>query len=98
MLKVKATMREEHIGSGNQNEPRSCPLALLIMEATGFQHVEVQPGTTLIWNDGAVAYEVATPWYMERFMEEFDAGREVQPIEIDLEFQEVKYGEDSDDS
>lgn len=75
---MKITVTHYHISRGRRDDPQFDPVALAISEATGFKpHV----GASAVIIDGS-SYNL--PRSVRRFIEKFDDGLGVEPIEFEL--------------
>src|SRR5260370_32757126 len=80
-LKIKVT--KAHIICGKQRSLRSCPIALALTTA-GYEDPEVERGTVRAVYKG-VRYSFSISPVGRIFIRDFDVGKTVQPLFIELE-------------
>lgn len=87
---VKGRITQDHIARGARGSPESCPLAIMLREATGMQ-VEVLDRICLYppFNMG-VFYTVWGPKHLTRFITAFDDGKPVTEMDVSLNFKRTK--------
>lgn len=84
MTKLHVSVTQAHIDAGVSKSECRCPIALALTDA-GCTGVEVG-NFTVGFKYGTQHVDVDIPQLVERFVRDFDFGRQVFPFEFDLEF------------
>ncbi len=82
-MKIRVT--SEHIRRGEQHSLSACPIALAVREHDGFADAEV--GSFFVYKGRSFLFppSFTTPSKAAKFIQDFDAGRAVEPFEFELE-------------
>ena len=82
---MKVSIQERHIRIGKQCAANSCPVALAIREkyGLGINDVTVCDDEVVVHWSKEVAFYTTSP-AANKFINEFDKGWQVEPIEIEL--------------
>ena len=86
-MKYKITVTQEHIDKGDVGSSHSCPVAIACKDAGLIDPCVDKLVISQELSDGAVI-GIYTPIKVAEFIENFDAGKEVKPIEFELDYKE----------
>lgn len=84
---MKITVTKEDIAQGKTCNPHSCPCALALLRALalGTDAVTVRPDYISVYRFSPRAKQIPTPPAVLEFIDNFDAGRVVQPMEFEID-------------
>lgn len=93
-MKIDIKLTEEDIASGRgyHGEYHACPIAQHL-KRIGFENLQVDNDYILASKDGK-SYKYKTPTQAQVFIEDFDDGKEVVPIEFELDSPETPRADD----
>lgn len=88
---MKVFVTQKHIGNGLKRDCIRCPAALAILEQCQVDKVEVGGIFIKYWKEGGpLSNSLEIPSHLSQFIQNFDEGEPVAPIDFEIDLPERK--------
>lgn len=89
-MNIRVKVTKKLIENGEQCDPVLCPVARAIKKKLPkYKEITVGPKKVYITKNEIVKYRAKLPIEAAQFINHFDRGLEVEPIEFELEFNDI---------